>query len=124
MMNRPRFLTCAALLAGLASCSDPGTKDPPTPSRGVEVASTDDRPVLDLSKPLFENIAEECANLSNEYRALRNSGSDDITTRPDIIEWEPDVYTAIERATAENKPIFLVSCVNKGGKLKESICDT
>ena len=124
MMNRSRLLTCAALVAGLGSCSDSGTPNSPTPSEGVEVASTNDRPVLDLSKPLFDNIAEECANLSNEYRALRNSGSDDITTRPDAIHWETDVYAAVKRATEEQKPIFLVSCVNKGGKLKEAACDT
>jgi hypothetical protein len=116
--------TLTLTLIPLVACSEAprsgSTGDAPSslagaasaPSCGVEEGCSD--LLSDLSRPAFKRLLE--------VRDAREVGKEMPTSLPSEIDYAPDIYTAIERATAEDKPIFLTSVVNKGGR-KQAGCE-
>lgn len=63
--------------------------------------------------PLFGDLTEESFDAScRAFRAKQELDKTLQTEAPPAINWAPDVYSAIERATAEDKPIFLSTHVD------------
>lgn len=75
-----------------------------------------------IEYPLFEQLEEQCATRSMATIDERRAGKVEVTEAPAEIQWAPDMEAAIERATLEDKPIFIASSVRKGG-LNKSGCD-
>ena len=94
-----------ALLTVLVACSDA-----PDSSRVEDYDS------------LLSDLTTESVQRLRDVREGRELGKDLATCLPTQIDFAPDIYTAIERASAEDKPILLTSVVTKGGK-KQPDCD-
>lgn len=66
--------------------------------------------------PLFGGLTEERFDAScRAFRARQHADRTLETKAPPEIDWAPDVYAAIERATREDKPIFISTHVNLNG---------
>ena len=66
--------------------------------------------------PLFGGLTEQRFDDScKAFRARQQADKSLRTEAPPEIDWAPDVYAAIERATREDKPIFLSTHVNLNG---------
>ena len=106
-MTTRQNVLISALLAGsmgLGACSEP------TQQGDLQVASA----------PLFTGLREEYAERILAHRAKRDSGDDEFTCLPSEIVWAEDIYDAIERATIEDKPIFMLTFVRENG---DPACD-
>jgi hypothetical protein len=97
-----RHATTASLVATLAvafsatACSDSGGAD-----RYADAF------------PLFGDLTEESFDAAcRAFRAKQELDKTLQTVAPPEINWAPDIYAAIERATAEDKPIFLSTHVD------------
>jgi len=75
-----------------------------------------------VGTPLFVGLEDECEARHEAVIGERRAGTLKLTEAPEQIHWAPDVHAAIERATKEDKPIFIASSVRKGGKLTSG-CD-
>jgi hypothetical protein len=63
--------------------------------------------------PLFGDLSEEDFDAKcRAFRAKQELDKTLQTVAPPEINWAPDIYAAIERATAEDKPIFLSTHVD------------
>jgi hypothetical protein len=63
--------------------------------------------------PLFGDLDETAFDAScRAFRAKQGLDKTLQTVAPPEINWAPDVYAAIERATREDKPIFLSTHVD------------
>ena len=67
------------------------------------------------AKPLFKDLAENEVKLFKERRRHRRLGLLGMTERPDEIQWVPTMEEAIAKATAEDKPILLMTFVRENG---------
>lgn len=99
-----RFATTAPLMAAVAAlsaaCSDMGASDR-----------------YAFATPLFGDLNEEAFDANcRAFRAKQELDKTLQTEAPPDINWAPDVYSAIERATAEDKPIFLSTHVDLNGQ--------
>jgi hypothetical protein len=66
--------------------------------------------------PLFGGLTEERFDAScRAFRARQHADRTLETEAPPEIDWAPDIYAAIERATREDKPIFISTHVNLNG---------
>jgi len=71
---------------------------------------------------LLSNLTTESVARLQKVRVGRDLGKELQTCLPSEIDFAPDIYTAIERAVAADRPILMTSVVTKGGK-KQSGCD-
>ena len=119
-MARNAFLI-PTLLTGLAACSEvPGsttTADSGAPASGATCSAPSATCEEDYSG-LLKNLSGPAVKRLTEVRDGREAGLELPTSLPSEIEYATNIYEAIERATAEDKPIFLTSVVNKGGRPK------
>ena len=108
------------LLTGLAACSQ-ASASAPTADSAVSASGA----TCSASSASCEDFSGLLSNLSGpaverllEVRDGREAGLELPTSLPSEIDYAPNIRAAIERATAEDKPIFLTSVVNKGGRKK------
>ena len=112
-MTRRAFLI-PTLLTGLVACSEaPGS----SPTAAATSSAASETCEQDFSG-LLSNISGPAVKRLSEGRDGREAGQGLPTSLPSEIQYAPNIYAAIERATAEDKPIFLTSVVNKGGRKK------
>jgi hypothetical protein len=70
-----------------------------------------------FATPLFGDLSEEAFDANcRAFRAKQELDKTLQTVAPPEVNWAPDIYTAIERATAEDKPIFLSTHVDLNGQ--------
>lgn len=72
--------------------------------------------------PLFGDLTEERFDAScRAFRAKQQQDKTLQTEAPPEIHWAPDIYSAIERATKEDKPIFLSTHVDLNGQADRDV---
>ena len=121
-MARNAFLI-PTLLTGLVACSEASgavtaaDSAVPASASGATCSAPSATCEEDYSG-LLKNLSGPAVKRLTEVRDGREAGLELPTSLPSEIDYAPDIQTAIERATAEDKPIFLTSVVNKGGRKK------
>lgn len=112
------------VLLGAAACSDGSsvqatTRAASTEAAAAAVATCDAEEDLSC---LLSDLSAAAVERLQLVRDAREEGAEVPTSLPSEIDWAPDIYTAIERAKAQGRPILMTSVVTKGGH-KQSGCD-
>lgn len=117
-MARNAFLI-PTLLTGLVACSEASGSVTAADSAVHASGATGSAPSATCEEDysgLLSNLSGPAVKRLSEVRDGREAGLELPTSLPSEIDYAPDIRAAIERATAEDKPIFLTSVVNKGGR--------
>lgn len=110
------------VLLGAAACSDGSSVHATTR------AASDEGPAAELCAAdedlscLLSDLSADAVKRLKAVRDAREGGREVASSLPSEIDWAPDIYTAIERAKAQNRPILMTSVVTKGGH-KQAGCD-
>ena len=123
-MARNAFLI-PTLLTGLVACAEapgsPSTADSAAPASGATCSASAPSATCGAEEDfsgLLSNLSGPAVKRLLEVRNGREAGLELPTSLPKEIDYAPNIREAIARATAEDKPIFLTSVVNKGGRKK------
>lgn len=109
------------VLLGAAACSDgssvQATTRAPSDEGPAAACATDED-----ASCLLSDLSADAVKRLKAVRDAREGGREVASSLPPEIDWAPDIYTAIERAKAQNRPILMTSVVTKGGH-KQAGCD-
>jgi hypothetical protein len=110
------------VLLGAVACSDGSSVQATTRAPSTEGLAAEPCAIEEDISCLLSDLSADAVMRLQAVRDAREGGREVASSLPSEIDWAPDIYTAIERAKAQGRPILMTSVVNKGGH-KQSGCD-